>query len=83
MTAIDWDTHVDVECPDGIECPHRIVCDLCNVALCAEHSNEFTTCAGNEYDLHHLDCAHDCATCRAGAVLDAAEQRAVDAWKGI
>lgn len=51
---------------DSLDCQHVAECTICGVDVCAEHSSEFTTCAGGE-GLHHLDCRFACASCKACA----------------
>lgn len=71
--------HTDVVCPLA-DCPNVEPCITCDVDLCTEHSNEFTTCTDG--GLHHDDCANDCPACDAGRAEDAAHERADAIRKG-
>jgi hypothetical protein len=54
-------------------CADTVVDDVCGVALCAEHSNEFATCGGTNTRLHHWGCIDDCDECQAVRAQDHAE----------
>lgn len=53
--------HTAVECPAGEICAERVVDFVCDVVMCHEHSDEFTTCIDG--GLHHRDCALACRDC--------------------
>lgn len=67
--AIDIRTVTEPICPADLTlgsdqfCAVAIICAFCDLTICPDHSDEFTTCAGNDADLHHLGCVDDCDYC--------------------
>ena len=46
---------------DDVFCQQATDCTICDVAICTDHSDGFTTCS---YGVHHLSCAETCGECR-------------------
>lgn len=61
--------YLPFELADGerLDCPNVGGCGVCDVDICSEHSNEFTTCVDNSAVMHHLDCRHACPACSDAA----------------
>lgn len=64
---------------ETLDCPETTVCEICQVGMCNEHSNEFSTCVDG--GIHHSDCADVCAPCVAARRDDAREDRAMEERK--
>lgn len=48
---------------ENLDCAEVGTCPVCDSEICAEHSNEFVTCADSSAVLHHPDCRHHCDPC--------------------
>lgn len=55
---------------DTLDCPDATDCDVCGVAVCNEHSDQFTTCVDSRNVVHHTDCADLCRSCSYAAGED-------------
>ena len=66
-------------CTQGDEtCDIASTCTSCELTVCPEHSDEFTTCAGNQDLFHCLDCAPACVECRGAGAEDYEAERGDD-----
>lgn len=50
----------DPEDDEDLGCPIATDCTVCDVRICSDHSDGFSTCLEG---LHHLDCALACREC--------------------
>lgn len=62
------DPQDDVQCPD--DCTETTRCTICDAAMCADHSNEYATCADSWQILHHHECVDACGPCAASRAED-------------
>lgn len=65
---------------DSLDCDGATTCTVCDVDVCAEHSDDTTRCVDG--GLHHNDCTDQCQPCLGAHADDLAEDRAIEAWKG-
>jgi hypothetical protein len=74
MGAAFWEKRPpeQFELADGqsLDCPRRTVCEVCDIDICSEHSDQFVTCAGSWTVLHHWACRASCADCHDAALDD-------------
>lgn len=64
------------------DCPEATVCTLCGTEVCGQHSTtEIVTCSDSTL-LHHAECVDRCDDCVRAYAETAAEDRAVEQWKG-
>lgn len=47
---------------DDLDCDQTTACTFCDVPMCSDHSDGFTTCSAG---IHHLSCSRACAECVA------------------
>lgn len=68
---------------ESFDCEDLTVCDFCGQLVCREHTEDAVRCDGGPLGpAHHYDCADQCNHCAALRAADAAEDRAVEIWKG-